>query len=103
VAVVVPLAVAQSAQAENFSCAKCGAVSGKNQSMEFTEGINYNAYEVWIKIWKYNGGSNYNISQEGFTTSNYKLLLETGCYCYLTGHGQVGQFQEVSHLAGSDF
>jgi len=45
----------------------------------------------------------YSVSQEGFTTSSYKLTVESGCFCYLNGHGEVGQFGESSHLAGKDY
>ena len=103
VALAVPLAVAQSAHAATFGCSSCNNVSGPNQSMKFTEGINYDHYEIWVTIWKYNGGSNYNVSQEGFTMSNYKLTLESGCYCYIDGHGQVGQFKQFAHLGGNDY
>jgi len=102
-AVAIPLAVAHTAQAATFGCGACNNVSGPNQSMEFTEGINYNHYNVWVKIWKYNGGSNYNVSNEGLTTSNYKLTIASGCGCYLTGHGQVLVLEESSHIGGNDF
>jgi hypothetical protein len=70
--------------------------------MRWMEGINYTYNEIYDAIWKYNGGNNYNVSNEGYTSSSYKLILTDGCNCDISGHGEVAMLAGTAHMAGKD-
>jgi hypothetical protein len=69
-----------------YECTSCAKDTGPNESIHINRGVNQSGTGVCSAIWKYNGGTNYNVVAEECTSSKSVIWAESG---KVTGHGEV--------------
>jgi hypothetical protein len=92
VAVIAPstalyAATAPVANASLYTCTSCASTSGANEyPIDENRAVNESGTGVCSEIWKYNGGSNYNLESQVCTSSESVTWAKSS---KLDGHGEV--------------
>lgn len=77
---------APSALAWEGGCEHCDKINGPDESLNHTSTENMTGKGVCAILWKYNGGSNYNVENE--TCGSEAVLAVTSVPNTITGHGE---------------
>ncbi|MGN6373262.1 MAG: hypothetical protein ACTHM1_09775 [Solirubrobacteraceae bacterium] len=67
-------------------CEKCTKISGPNETLDITSTENMSGKGVCAILWKYNGGTNYNVEQE--VCGAEATLAVAKIPSTITGHGE---------------
>jgi hypothetical protein len=100
-AVMLAFAAPALATDESYSCEGCSHTTGANHPIDEVAGTDYVYTIVFLKMWKYNGGSNYNIEYETYSETGYHVKICTGGHEF-TGHGETTAGGITTHLSGRE-
>lgn len=86
---------------QSYECASCGGVGGANNFIDEAAGTDYTYTIVFVHMWKFNGGSNYNLEAESHSEAMSHVKICTGSKEF-NGHGDTTAGGLLAHLSGRE-